>query len=52
MTKSQLKGMIKFHRKAEKAFRSVGKIESADSARVHRYALLLQLQAMIKAIRA
>jgi len=44
MTKSQIKGMIRFHRKAEKAYCAVGKIEHAKRAHEMRAELLKQLK--------
>lgn len=33
MNERQMRGMIEFHRKAEKAYRAVGKIEDAEMAK-------------------
>lgn len=43
MTISQLKGMIKFATKAEKAYRAIGKMKDADSAKKHREQLEKEL---------
>lgn len=43
MTISQLKGMIAFHTKAEKAYRNAGKIEHADAAKAKREQLEKEL---------
>ncbi len=36
MTQSQLKGMISFHTKAEKAYRACGRIDMAEQAKSKR----------------
>ena len=46
MNKTQLKGMIKFHRKAERAYKTAGKIEHAQRAHEMRAELLKQLRGM------
>ena len=46
MNKSQIKGMLKFHRKAEKAYRKANKLEHAQRAHEMRAELLNQLKAM------
>jgi hypothetical protein len=39
MTKTQLEGMIKFHAKAEKAYRACGQTANADQAKAKREVL-------------
>ena len=46
MTRSQLTGMIKFHRKAEKAYRAAGLMDQARRARTLRANLLSQLKSI------
>jgi hypothetical protein len=36
MTKTQLEGMIKFHAKAERAYRAAGQTTNADQAKAKR----------------
>lgn len=48
---ARLKGLIKMHRKAEKAFARFGVIENAKLARQHRIVRIAQLKALLKAIR-
>jgi hypothetical protein len=43
MNKAQLKGMIKFHRKAERAYRKAGNAVNATQAREMRCKLLAKL---------
>jgi hypothetical protein len=43
MTISQLKGMISFHAKAEKAYRASGKNDMADAAKAKREELEKEL---------
>lgn len=46
MSRSQLIGMIKFHRKAEKAYRAAGLMDQARQAHDLRESLLAQLKSM------
>jgi len=44
MTKTQLEGMIKFHTKAEKAYRASGQTANAEQAKAKREELEKELK--------
>jgi len=45
MTISQIKGMIKLHKKCYKAYKATGQVENAKQARAHMIAMYLKLRA-------
>lgn len=46
MTKTQAQGMLKFHRKAERAYRKAGLVAKAQQARAKRIEMITLIKGM------